>query len=304
VRLVRIVPIALLGVCATAFADENSGSELRGERVYRRACAACHGAAGDGDAPAATYLNPRPRDFTAGTFKFRSTPSGEPPTDQDLIRVVEKGVPSTTMPAWEGLLAERQISDVVAYIKSFSASFDGAEPAPIEIPEEPAVTQQTISDGKSVYVIMQCWSCHGTEGRGDGATADRLKDDWGQPIRPYDFTGGTYKAGGDSRDIYKTFETGLDGTPMPSYADAFLYGSDSFTDFGVFERTYPASDVDALRAYLQTLRTMDALLDLPDAELEAIIARRKWSLVHYVRSLSRERGWAYKLFVEDTEVTR
>ena len=57
----------------------------RGKTVYDDHCAECHGPAGRGDGPAAAFLAPRPRDFTSGKFKIRSTETGTLPTDDDLI---------------------------------------------------------------------------------------------------------------------------------------------------------------------------------------------------------------------------
>lgn len=288
-----------------ALADRHPNlSEARGARVYARACATCHGIAGDGDGPAAQHLDPRPRDFTRGTFKFRSSPTGEPPTDEDLIRTVEQGVPNTWMPAWKDILTEGEIRDVVSYVKGFSDAFSGDDPpTPIVISAGPEPTPATLDEGKSMYMIMQCWSCHGASGRGDGESAALLTDDWGHDIRPYDFTRGNYKAGSDSRSVYKTFNAGLNGTPMPSYADAFFFGGEDIRNFETYEKAYSADEIQALRNYLRTQPTMDAMLDMSDDEQESIVERRKWSLVHYVRSLSRGKGWFYRVFVQDTEKT-
>jgi hypothetical protein len=66
-----------------------------GRTIYFRRCSFCHGLLGDGEGPAAKYLDPRPRDFTLGTFKFRTTKSGELPTNEDLFRTVSRGLPGT-----------------------------------------------------------------------------------------------------------------------------------------------------------------------------------------------------------------
>ena len=71
-----------------------------GQEVFVDHCAGCHGARGDGAGRAATFLSPLPRDFTAGVFKFRSTPSGSLPTDGDLFRTITRGVRWTAMPTW------------------------------------------------------------------------------------------------------------------------------------------------------------------------------------------------------------
>ena len=67
---------------------------------------------------------------------------------------------------------------------------------------------------------MQCWKCHGVDGRANGPSASTLQDDLGRPILPYNFTSGDRpKCGSTDADLYRIFMTGLDGTPMPSFAD-------------------------------------------------------------------------------------
>jgi mono/diheme cytochrome c family protein len=79
-----------------------------------------------------------------------------------------------------------------------------------------------IDRGKQLYDLLECWKCHGKEGRGDGPAAETLEPDiWGNPQRPFDFTSGGLKGGPTVKDIYRTFMTGLNGTAMPSYADIF-----------------------------------------------------------------------------------
>ncbi len=208
-----------------ASASSSEGELERGQVVYQRACAACHGREGDGQAQAATWLDPRPRDFTQGVFKFRTTMSGSNPTDDDLMRTVRRGIPGTSMPAWEGRLSEGELRAVVAWIKARSDWFDvPVEPDEIivtamQLAERPERTEGAVRAGADVYERMQCAKCHGEDGRGN--PDNELEDDLGRPIVAFDFTTGVYKGGGSFEDIYRSFTTGLDGTPMPSY-DASL----------------------------------------------------------------------------------
>ena len=272
----------------------------RGEKVYRRACASCHGRDGTGDGPAARSLDPRPRDLTSGKYKFRSTPTGSPPTDEDLYRIVTAGIPRTYMFAWEDLLSERERRDVVAYIKTLSDVFE-QDATPIQIPQEPPVTTASLIEGKSLYMVMQCWSCHGSAGQGDGERAETLLDDEGRPIRAFDFTIGAYKGGSDAHSVFKTFDTGLNGTPMPSYAEAFLFGSEAIRPSS-FADAYAQEELDALTAYQSSQPTDAELAAMSEAQKQDLVARRKWALVHYVKSLSRETGLFHWLLVDDTEV--
>src|SRR5262245_37399006 len=96
---------SVLAHAAPVFGTREAGAQPagdggRGKQLSEAKCALCHGASGKGDGPAAERLLPRPRDFTAGKFKIRSTASGQLPTDDDLVRVIRDGMPGTSMPAW------------------------------------------------------------------------------------------------------------------------------------------------------------------------------------------------------------
>jgi cytochrome c oxidase cbb3-type subunit I/II len=199
----------------------NSAEQVaRGKLVYERRCVGCHGAKGDGNGEAATFLDPRPRNFTIGSFKFRSTPSGSLPTDGDLYRTLARGVRWTAMPTWHELPEKDRIA-VIAYIKTFSSRWKEEKPEPpIVIGDPPVPTPALLARGKDLYVKAKCFQCHGDGGKGDGPSAAELRDDLKFPIRPADFTKGQFKGGGDVTDIYRTMTTGLDGTPMPSFADS------------------------------------------------------------------------------------
>jgi mono/diheme cytochrome c family protein len=67
---------------------------------------------------------------------------------------------------------------------------------------------------------MQCGACHGDDGRGEGALATEFSDDWGHDLEAADLTEPwTFLGGPTARDIYLRFRTGMNGTPMPSFAD-------------------------------------------------------------------------------------
>lgn len=284
---------------------EEAAAVARGEVVYRRACEACHGAGGEGNGPAAGALDPRPRNFTGGVFKFRSTPSGTLPTDDDLFKTISEGIPRTTMPAWKKLLTERERRDVIAFIKTFSDNFEKWGPGePISIPAEPAVAQESIFEGEQVFKIMECWACHGQTGRGDGPSAPTLKDDWGYRIKPFDFTIGNYKAGNENLDVYKTFNTGLNGTPMPSYLENFLYPREGMQDLSSYQEYYSRAEIDELRSYVTSLPTEAEIEKMSDEERETLANKRRWALVHFVKSLSRKKGIFHTLFFENTDQTR
>jgi cytochrome c oxidase cbb3-type subunit I/II len=191
-----------------------------GEKVYRDNCVACHGEKGDGKGPQADRLKTKPRDFTGGIYKFRSTPSGSLPLDNDLARTITRGVRGTAM-LDQLQLSKEETDTVVQYLKSFSSRFQNEKALQaIVIPPKPPITSGLISRGKSQYQEAGCAQCHGVTGKGDGPSAKDLKDDWRKPIPPADLTLKPFKSGPEPEDVYRTISTGLNGTPMPSYADA------------------------------------------------------------------------------------
>src|SRR5205807_5778428 len=87
--------------------------------LYREHCAHCHGITGDGVGPTAAFLNPYPRDYRKGQFKFKSTPAGFKPTHADLKKIVLDGVPGTAMPSFK-LLPDLEVEALVEYVRYLS----------------------------------------------------------------------------------------------------------------------------------------------------------------------------------------
>jgi mono/diheme cytochrome c family protein len=193
-----------------------------GKNVYLKNCVQCHGEKGDAGGYATPHLYPRPRDFTTGKFKVRTTPSGALPTHQDLVNIIRRGMPYTSMPAWPNL-SDQEVSDLAYFITTFSAEFSNPESVPktIELPSAPSGTDQSIELGKKLYVETGCVKCHGNLGRGDGPSASTLTDDLGHPIRAANLSQRwTFRGGSSREDIFRTMTTGLNGSPMPSFTDA------------------------------------------------------------------------------------
>jgi mono/diheme cytochrome c family protein len=219
------VALAFLLAAAPSFAQEShigrwTGHAEAGKQLYFRYCWGCHGPRGDGNGENAPYLNVLPRNFVAATFKCRSTPTGTLPTDEDLFESIKRGLVNSNMPSWIEL-TDQQRADLVAYIKTLSPRWQSEKAGtPIQVPSEPKVNLDGLRRGKEVFTKLECWKCHGQGGRGDGPAAASLTDSNNQPIHPYDFESGSrFKCGSTNNDLYKIFMTGLDGTPMPSFAD-------------------------------------------------------------------------------------
>lgn len=215
---------ACAGLLILPLAAQNLGTEEQrkaGQALYDQYCAQCHGIRGDGEGVAAPYLKPRPRDFTQGKFKVRSTPTGVLPTDEDLKHIIRVGMPYTGMPGWPQF-NDRQLTNLVYYLKTFYPGFaNPPEPIqPIQIPRPPAYSQESAARGKEVYDSIGCARCHGDSGRGNGPSAPTLVDDSGLHIRAANLTKPwTFRGGSRREDIYRTLMTGFSGTPMPAFDD-------------------------------------------------------------------------------------
>ena len=223
-RLIVTVGVLVFAAVSVSAAQESrvgglAGHAAAGKKDYRRFCVGCHGPAGDGLGENGQWIDPKPRDFTAAVFKCRSTPTGTLPTDEDLNRSIDRGFVTTNMPSWLPLTGQMR-ADLVAYIKTFSTRWSQGHGTPIVIPTETPATVESILRGRTLFQKMECWKCHGPAGHGDGPSASTLTDSKDNPIRPYNFAAGTrFKCGETNQDLYRVFMTGLDGTPMPSFAD-------------------------------------------------------------------------------------
>jgi len=236
VGLVLLFSVSLVSAQQSEFGDDEAYAEEMGpilelgKKTYEFRCMVCHGRKGDGKGyvgvirrveRSGRLMEIYPRDFTVGVFRFRTTPTGCLPTDDDLQMIIKNGVPKSFMPPRKDLPQEERTA-VMEYIRTFSERWEEEDPCdPIEVKKPDYVGDPvSVQKGLKVFKKMKCAECHGNEGKGDGPKSDKLKDDWGKPILPFDFTTGPLKRGGSPEDVYITFTTGLDGTGMPSYEDS------------------------------------------------------------------------------------
>ena len=221
--LIASLCAAMIGSARAAAQDVGTEAQREsGKTLYLKNCAQCHGEKGDGEGYATPHLLPRPRNFTTGKFKVRTTPNGALPTHQDLVNIIRRGMPYTSMPAWPNF-SDQEVSNLAYFIKTFSADFSSAEsvPQPLQFPSAPPTTRESIELGKKLYVETGCIKCHGTFGRGDGPSAPTLTDELGHTIRAANLSQRwTFRGGPSREDMFRTMTTGLNGTPMPSFVDA------------------------------------------------------------------------------------
>jgi len=204
----------------------NKKTVADGRRIYENACIYCHGIKADGKGPVAFFLSrdtaPRPRDFTMGPYKFRSSETGEPPFDEDLFRTITRGI-TGFMPGFAALKTSDRWK-LVYYIESLIPDdFVDVEPEPIKIVGEPVpMSAMSVQRGYKLYQKAKCWECHGGGGEGNGEKAPKLKDDWDLPQPPANLTRPrSFKGGSKPEDLYRTILAGLDGGPMPSFQQQF-----------------------------------------------------------------------------------
>lgn len=219
----RLLSLSLFTFIATGLADEprkiDFNRYMEGKYVFERNCIVCHGARGDGAGELADKLTPRPRSFREGMFKFRTTPSGALPTDDDLRRVIRGGLSGTAMGMFNQL-SEDEVSSVIEYVKSFSRRWRKAENygTPMKLPEAPdwLAEPQRIGNGKALFAT-HCATCHGAEADGKGVAAPTLKDIWNLQAQPSDLRRPHLRCGDRPEDIFRVLATGLNGTPMLSF---------------------------------------------------------------------------------------
>src|SRR5436305_6680758 len=213
---IRIVAaLRLRAGAAPAFAQDANA----GKAVYERKCLLCHGEKGDGKGASAELLVPKPRDFTKGLYKIRST-ANKTPSDQDLFRIITDGMPGTSMPSW-AVLSDKDRHHLVAYLKTFAPEAFKEAPKKLELPKEVASSEASIKRGKEMFEAIECHKCHGTDGRADGPSRPELKDEWGHPIAPANLTKRwTFRGGASRGDIAMRLANGVLGTPMPSFIDS------------------------------------------------------------------------------------
>ena len=264
------IVLAIIGLLLHAgTAGAQGGDASAGKAVYEKKCALCHGDKGDGKGAAADLLVPKPRDFTTGVYKIRTTAS-KAPTDQDLFRIITDGMPGTSMPPW-AVLSERDRWNLVAYVKTFAAEKFKEAPKKLELPKEVASSPESLKRCKEMFEAIECHKCHGTDGRADGPSRSELKDEWGTPIAPANLAKAwTFRGGASRTDVATRLANGILGTPMPTFLDSVEKPEDIWHVTNYVLSLGPGT---VKYATLVTVTAVsDAIPDDPNAELWKTIA--------------------------------
>jgi len=225
-----------------------------GRQVYTRQCAGCHGTTGDGQGPAGAHLNPPPRDYRNGVFKFTSTPRGSKPRREDLRWILKSDANCTSMPAVR-FRSDEETEAVIDYVMVLASrgqlEIDLIREAETELDEEddfdpevvatlvtavadswrraeaevvrpltanPPRTEETVQAGAVAFAEFACVRCHGPDARGS-KSADVGQDAWGRTAYPANLALGMLHGGRRPVDIYRRISSGINGTPMPASKD-------------------------------------------------------------------------------------
>ncbi len=90
-----------------------SGDPEKGKNLFRESCQHCHGFAGKGDGEMAAYLTPPPSNLWSDATQAKS--------NKELKAVILKGREGTAMAGFEGAVDERQLNDLLAYLRSLKS---------------------------------------------------------------------------------------------------------------------------------------------------------------------------------------
>lgn len=255
---------------------DNPVRQARAEALFERHCAACHGERGGADSAIAGLLRPKPRSLALGSFNLVSTDNGVP-TDDDLVRAIERGLPGSTMPSFAWLpdadvrLLARLVRDLaidghvdararderaagrdVDRLHLRRAAERALAPGPeIEVPEARTPTEAVLARGRDLFV-ERCAACHGRDGKGFGeepSWMQRSEFAWAR-----DLTAGVLKGGATHRDLFWRIKAGMPAVGMPPVR-------------------LPDDDVSALVAFVQSLLPAGAG-ELQMLRRTEIVARR------------------------------
>ncbi len=108
-----LAPALFWGASLALNVDAEEADAAKGKQIYEIYCQSCHGPAGDGQGPIGKALDPAPRDFTRGEFKFGSK-------DGQIFKIIRDGTGSKDMESFSDRLKDEDMWNLVHYVKRFS----------------------------------------------------------------------------------------------------------------------------------------------------------------------------------------
>jgi mono/diheme cytochrome c family protein len=245
-----------------------------GSRLYRRHCLHCHGMPGDGHGPTAPWVNPHPRDYRQGQFKFISSRGGNErkPRREDLLRTLRQGIDGTAMPPF-GLLSDNELNALASYVihlslrgqtefdamatllKEGKDSLEGgsiAEDLPARLAIyvgrwkdaegniiQPSGTPPAATDQASVergYQLFRTGEASCISCHKDYGRAYEFRYDvWGTLVRPADLTRGVYRGGRRPIDLFWRVHSGIVPAAMPAFGKTDANAAVGLTDQQIWD---------------------------------------------------------------------
>jgi mono/diheme cytochrome c family protein len=218
----------------------------RGRQLFVQYCASCHGFDGAGYGRSAQHLRPPPRSFHQSTYKFTKVISDYLPSDEALTTLVKNGLDGTPMLPWA--LSDKQLADIIQYVKSLSPEGTGWRDVyseisdVVDIGEDPFASDPAagVAQGRDVYHRIGCYNCHPgyvtpveinrISGKDEGnahrddltypkATKSSAFDVQGHYVQilPPDFTFHVMRSGRTAEDVALTVAAGIGGAGMPQW---------------------------------------------------------------------------------------
>lgn len=271
-----------------------TASELNlGKRVYMENCYACHGTDGAGDGPGSKGLVPPPRNFKQGIFKFGWVVSGGLPTDEDLYRIISKGLHGSAMLPWD--LEKGSIMAAVQYLKTFAPDVWEGEDKELgnimTLTKDPyglAHRESAIKRGEVVYHIeANCQSCHrayvtydkysqlNAQVNGDPIPRSDVEDNFYQlklqeseyvyagddekvvKQLPPDFTWHKVRSVSNVSDMFLRLKSGVGGTTMPSWHEVLTDEDIWAVSHYVMDLMEMRTDAERRKAFMDKLKAQD-----------------------------------------------
>jgi DMSO reductase family type II enzyme heme b subunit len=270
-----VLPILCAALLVVGPAMAKPGDADAGNKIYDKRCTWCHGEDGDGLGAAEEHLNPPPRDFTAGTFKIKTTGFEDMvPNDDDLFRMVRDGMPGTAMPGWSSLLSDQEMWDVIAYIKTFAGYEEEKPETQVDYGTQVQSSPESIAKGKELFEDGdRCVECHGKSGKGSAIKG--LKGEAGERTWPRNLTKPwTFIGSNDPKDVFTRISTGIAGTEMPSFADP-----KSKKKLSVEERWHIANYVQSLAETVKVVNAENTVVKagMAEGDLPSAVDDERWA---------------------------
>ncbi len=250
-------PKVEIGSDVQAFLKLGDGTLAQGSRLYRQHCLHCHGLTGDGRGPTAPWVNPHPRDYRQGRFKFTSSAqdygTARKARREDLMRTLREGIEGSSMPSFRllpddelealvsyvihlslrgeveymtitsvlrGDLAEINKESIREYVDGFAGYWQQTQTNLVKVDPNPFGDgeQRRTSAQRGMDLFLKTGEAGCVSCHADFGRQSPLKyDDWGTIVQPADLTTGVFRGGRRPVDLYWRIHSGINGSGMTAF---------------------------------------------------------------------------------------